>query len=126
MQEVSPLAVSHCKDLTFDFSLTKRNEYVDLNKYSSYSFIIDVNGKVYQSGSCSEQQATVLVVGGLDTFINEKVSRTPSFYVTEPQKVTIYAIIRDLAHYSNDSKISSSNSDKLEQSINALYQNYIG
>ena len=127
MQEVSPLAVSHSKNLNFDFSLTLRNENVNLSKYSSYNFIIDVDGRVYQSAAPNEQSANICVIGGYDTYINEKSNRPPAtFYISQNQRVTIYSIIRDLANFSNDSQITSGNSDKLEQAIKSLYMNYIG
>ena len=124
MQEVSPLAVSHSKNLTFDISRTLRDQYVDLNQYSSYSYIVD--GKVYQSGSVSNDQASIILIGGVSNFINEKVPRDGTFYVTQAQKAVIYTIIRDLAQYSNDSQISSSNCEELDICVSALYNNYIG
>ena len=126
MQEVSPLAVSHSKNLTFDISRTLRDQYVDLNQYSSYSYIIDVDGKVYQSGSVSNDQASVILIGGVSNFVNEKVTRAGTFYITQAQKAVIYTIIRDLAQFSNDSQISSSNCDELDICVSALYNNYIG
>lgn len=126
MNEVSPEAVAHSKNLTFNFSNTLRGEKVDLNRYSSATYIIDVNGKVYQSASANEDQATIIIIGGKDKFINEKIERpTVDFYISEQQKLTIYKIIRELSSYYQDSTISSSN-EMLDQSITALYNNYCG
>ena len=126
MNEVSPEAVAHSKNLTFNFSNTLRGEKVDLNRYSSATYIIDVNGKVYQSASANEDQATIIIIGGKDKFINEKIERpTVDFYISEQQKLTIYKIIKELSSYYQDSTISSSN-EMLDQSITALYNNYCG
>ena len=126
MREVSPEAVSYSKNLTFTFSQTLRGENVNLNDYSDYTFIIDVNGIVYQGADSSEQAATIVIIGGVDRFIHGKTANLPSnFFLTEQQKVTLYKIIRDLSKYTNTATISSDN-DLLEQSLSSLYNNYCG
>lgn len=126
MNLVSPEAVAHSKDLSFEFSKTLRGENVDLNQYSSATYIIDLDGKVYQGASANEQQASIIIIGGIDKFVNEKVNRTSvNFYISEQQKHTIYKIIKELSNYYQDSTISSSN-ELLEQAVSALYSNYIG
>ena len=126
MNLVSPEAVAHSKDLSFEFSKTLRGENVDLNQYSSATYIIDLDGKIYQGASANEQQASIIIIGGIDKFINEKINRTAvNFYISEQQKHTIYKIIKELSNYYQDSTISSSN-ELLEQAVSALYSNYIG
>ena len=126
MNKVSPSAVSHSKNLTFEFSETLRGESINLNDYSDATYIIDVDGTVYQGASASEQNASVLKIGFIDKFINEKIERpTVNFYMSEQQKVTIYKIIKELAAYFQDSTISSSN-EMLDQGITSLYNNYCG
>jgi len=126
MNKVSPEAIAYCKNLSFDFSNTLRNENVNLNDYSNYTFIIDVNGIVYQSSSANESSASVIIIGGLDGFANEKMERLYSnFFITETQKVTLYKAIKELAKYYDSAQITSSN-DKLQQSLYALYANYCG
>jgi len=126
MNIVSPEAVSHSKNLTFEFSKTLRGENVNLNQYSSSTFVIDVDGKVYQGASANEASATIIIIGGKSTFINEKIPRVAvDSYISEQQKLTIYKIIKELSNYYSDAIISSSN-ETLDQSITALYNNYCG
>lgn len=126
MNLVSPEAVAHSKDLSFEFSKTLRGENVDLSQYASATYIIDIDGKVYQGASANEQQASIIIIGGIDKFINEKIERTTfNFYISEQQKHTIYKIMKELSNYYQDSSISSSN-ELLEQAVTALYSNYIG
>ena len=53
MNEVSPEAVSYSNNLSFTFSQTLRGENVNLDNYSSYTFIINVDGHVYQGSNSS-------------------------------------------------------------------------
>jgi hypothetical protein len=125
MNLASPSALSYAKSLNFSFSNTKRNEPVNINRYSSASYVIDVNGNIYQ-GSGGGESISVVIIGGDDTFVNEKVNRVAStFYVTEAQKQTLYKIMKELSERSDEATISSDN-DKLEQSLSALYRNYCG
>ena len=126
MREVSPEAVSYSKNLSFTFSQTLRGENVNLNDYSDYTFIIDVNGLVYQGSDSSESAASIVIIGGIDRFIHGKTaSLSSNFFLTEQQKVTLYKIIRDLSKYTNTATITSDN-DLLEQSLSSLYNNYCG
>lgn len=126
MKRVSPEAVAYCKDLSFSFTKTLRGETPDMSQYSSYTFILDVDGTLYQAGDANENQASIILVGGLDKFINSKtINLYSNFYVTEQQKVTLYRMIKKVAEYSDNAVISSDN-EKLEQVITALYSNYCG
>lgn len=126
MKSVSPSCISYHKNLTFNFSNTLRNQTIYLEQFSSADYVIDVNGKVYSSGKASGDSATVIVVGGSDRFINEKAKRLAStFYVSEPQKVTLYKVMLDLSKRTDSASISSNN-DKLEQALTALYRNNCG
>lgn len=126
MNKVSPTALAYSKNLSFDFSNTLRDYEVNLDDYSQYTYIIDIDGEVYQSAQANEDSATVLLIGGTDLFINEKMERLGSnFFVTEPQKVTLYKAIKELSKFYDSAQITSSN-DKLEISLNALYSNYCG
>ena len=125
MMLMSPGALSYHKNLTFVFSNTLRNETVDISQYAS-DYVIAVNGEVYSSGSASGDNATVVIIGGSDRFINEKTERLEStFYMSEPQKLTIYKAIKELSKRTDSANILSNN-DKLEQSITALYRNFCG
>ena len=122
---MSPGALSYHKNLTFVFSNTLRNETVDISQYAS-DYVIAVNGEVYSSGSGSGDSATIVIIGGSDRFINEKTERLEStFYMSEPQKLTIYKAIKELSKRTDSANILSNN-DKLEQSITALYRNFCG
>ena len=126
MNLVSPEAVAHSKDLTFEFSETLRGETVNINDYSDSTYIIDIDGKIYQGASASEDSANITIIGGIDIFVNEKIERqSVNFYLSEQQKLTIYKIIKELASFYQDAQISSSN-ETLQQSITALYCNYTG
>lgn len=122
---MSPGALSYHKNLTFVFSNTLRNETVNISQYSS-DYVIAINGEVYSSGSASGDNATVVIIGGSDRFINEKTERlTSTFYMSEPQKLTLYKAIKELSKRTDSANITSDN-DKLEQSITALYRNFCG
>ena len=126
MNKVAPTAVSYSTNLNFSFSNTTRGEKVNLNDYSSFTFIIDVDGTVYQGASASEQNASVCIIGGLNKFVNSKLNVPYSnYYLTEQQKVTLYKIMKDLSMFTDNATITASH-DKLEQSLNALYLNYCG
>jgi hypothetical protein len=103
-----------------------RNESINLEDYASSGYVIDVNGEIYSSGSVGGDSATVIIIGGSDRFINEKANRLEStFYMSEPQKLTLYKAIRELSMKIDSANITSDN-DKLEQSLCALYRNYCG
>lgn len=126
MNKVSPLAVSYSNNLTFNFSGTLRNEKANLDDYSSSTYIIDVDGTVYQSAPATEQHAIVTIIGGVDRFLYSKsATQYTNFFLTEPQKVVLYKIMRDLSNYTSSAVISSDN-DKLEQALTSLYTNYCG
>jgi len=126
MNLVSPEAISHSKNLNFDFSNTLRDEHVNFDDYSSYTYIIDINGLIYQYAQANEDNANIIIIGGTDKFANEKINAlNSSFFITETQKVTLYKIMKELAKFYDNASITSS-SDKLQQSLNALYTNYCG
>lgn len=125
MNLISPGALSYHKNLVFVFSGTLRNETVDINQYSS-DYVIAVNGDVYSSGSASDDTATVVIMGGSDKFINEKAERLEStFYITEPQKLTLYKAIKELSKRTDSANITSDN-ETLELSLTGLYRNFCG
>jgi len=126
MKNVSPEALSYCKNFSFSFSKTLRNQDVNLNDYASYTFIIDVDGRIYQGASANENQATVILIGGTTEFINEKAKTIHSdYYITQQQKVTLYKAIKLLSTFTHSAQIQSDN-DQLQRSISALYLNFCG
>lgn len=127
MRLVSLGSPSYSKNLTFTFSNTKRNENINFNQYSSYNYILDVNGNLYSGNEPSEESATVLVIGGDDTFVHEKAKRINSnFYISETQRVALYTMMREHAIWGDTSEITCTNSEKLERTLQSLYQNNCG
>ena len=85
----------HSYGTHFDFSKTLRGERVNLDDYRTYTFIIDVDGTVYQGANSSEDFANICIIGGLNKFVNSKINTVyNSYYLTEQQKVTLYKIGR--------------------------------
>ena len=127
MNRVGYEAPSYSKDISFNFSKTLRGEKVDLNKFSSYTYILDVDGSLYQGAQANENQASICIIGGTTQFVNTKRPNNvySNFYVTEAQKVALYKIVKKMSEYSDSANITSDN-DKLEQAINSLYSNYCG
>lgn len=126
MNVVSPSAVSYSKNLSFEFSNTLRNESVNMSDYSYAQYVIDVDGKIYQFAAANEDSASIVLVGGVDAFINEKAVRPQSpFYITQQQKNTIYKIMREHATYYSDAEVTG-NTDSLDQCVSALYNNLVG
>jgi hypothetical protein len=126
MNKVAPTAISYSKNLNFTFSNTLRGEKINLNNYSTYNFIIDVDGTVYQGSNANEDNANVCIIGGLNKFVNSKANTIyNNYFITEQQKVTLYKVIKDLSNFTDSATITAS-SDKLEQALTALYSNYCG
>jgi len=126
MNKVSPTAIAYSKNLSFDFSNTVRDQNINLDDYASYTFILDIDGSIYQSAAANEDNASIVVIGGIDTFANEKMERLSSnFFITESQKIVLYKALKELSKFYDSANITSSN-DKLELSLNALYSNYCG
>jgi hypothetical protein len=123
---VSPSSLAAYKNLTVNLSNTLRNETVDLQQYASSGFVMDVNGSIYTNNAPEGDTVTLVVIGGSDLFIGEKVTRlASSFYISEPQKVMLYKVIKELSNRYDSGNITSNN-DKLELSLTALYKNYCG
>ena len=126
MNRVAPTAVSYSTNLNFTFSNTTRGENVNLNDYSNFTFIIDVDGSVYQGSQASENNATVCIIGGLNKFVNSKLNVLHSnYYLTEQQKITLYKIMKDLSMFTDNATITADH-NKLEHNLNTLYNNYCG
>ena len=127
MNRVSYEAPSYSTDVSFNFSETLRGEKVDLNKFAEYTYILDIDGTLYQGAQANENQASICLIGGVNKFVNSKKPDGvySNFYISEAQKVALYKIVKKMSEYSDSAKITSTN-DKLEQAVNALYTNYCG
>ena len=113
--------VCKIKNLTFEFTNTLRNQQVDLNAVGG-NFVIDINGLIYVNGTPPRDSATIMIVGGLSTFINEKVYREPTSYMTIQQQRTVSKILRKLGIFYTDANVTSSN-NALSNFVNQAYFN---
>lgn len=124
MAVVGSAYVSKFNNFYLSTTQTLRNQPVNIYEYEC-DFIIEVDGTIHSNRSPTQDQAYVMFVGGLDTFINEKVYREPKFYISERQKVTLYNILKQVAIRTDAAQISSS-VEELDQIANATYFNYCG
>lgn len=120
---VSATYVSQSTNLSFSTTKTLRNETVNVSQVNS-DFVIDIDGIIYKNKEPTDS-ATVTLVGGYDTFAHAKKDVAPKFYITERQKVTIYAILRSLA-VKTDKATVNGDSEELDQIVDAIYFNYCG
>ena len=126
MKKISPEALAYCNSFTFTFSKTYKDENVYLENYSDYNFIIDVDGTVYQSKIANEKLATVVIIGGINKYANGKaITIDLNYYISEPQKITLYKIVRAISKYTDSASFDSDN-EKLARNLQALYSNYCG
>ena len=124
MAIVGSALVAKYNNFTFNVTNTLRNETIDVNSISA-DFVISIDGTIVQNKTPASTSATVVLVGGLDTFVNEKSQRTPKFYITENQKVILYNILKQVALVTDTAQITSDN-ETLEQIAYATYFNYCG
>lgn len=124
-EQVGPPKVARSKNLTFSSTKTLRGQSVDVNSVSS-NFVIDTHGEIFQLSEPSPDSATITLVGGLDTFVNEKQTRDPIFYITQKQKNTVYAILRELAVNTDNAQVTCSDSDVFDRLVSSAYYNYCG
>lgn len=113
--------ISKIRNLTFEFTNTLRNQSVDLNSVNG-NFVIDINGLIYVKGTPPSDSATVTLIGGLSTFVNEKVQREPTTYMTIQQQRTVSKIIRKLGVFYTNASVGSSNK-ALSNFVNQCYFN---
>ena len=121
---VGPGTVARCKNLYFSISDTERGDTVDVGSLSG-NFAIQIDGSIYKISEPPQDSAAITVVGGRDTFVNEKQYRPYSFYITQRQKVTIYKIMKELSQVTNTAQLHSDN-ELLDQLILNTYANYCG
>lgn len=119
MAIVGPSKVALSDSLNFTTTRTLRDQFIDVNNISGY--VIDLNGNIYDNGGGS----TVTLVGGLDTFVNEKVYRDPKFYITVRQKIALYNICKLLARRMPNGNITS-DVQELEAIVQPIYANAYG
>ena len=121
---VGPGTVAKSKNLYFALSNTQRGEQVDINGLSG-NYAIQIDGTIYKISDPPEGSAAITVIGGQDTFVNEKQYRPYSFYITQRQKVTIYKIMKELSQVTNTAQLHSDDT-LLDHLILNTYANYCG
>lgn len=124
MAIVGPKAVAQYDYLYITTTRTYRDEDVDVSSVGG-DFVIDQRGSVYQNRTPTPGQAHVVLVGGIDTYTHAKDPMAPIFYMTERQKITLYAIMRELSIRTDAAQITSSD-QVLEQIAKSTYVNYVG
>lgn len=124
MAIVGSATVARATSIHFSTTKTMRNQSVNPKSVKA-DYVIDLNGTIYSNRTPPPGQAHVVLIGGLDTFIHAKQKRPSSFYMTEQQKVTMYAILRELSKKTNTASISS-DVETLQTIAQAIYFNYCG
>jgi hypothetical protein len=124
MEIVGPMYVARSINIEFSISGTLRNESVNISEFNS-NFILSIDGTIYKNSEPNPDYASVTLIGGDDTFINEKNKRIGKFYMTERQKITLYNILKNVAQFSDTAKITSDH-PILNQIVYASYFNYCG
>ena len=120
---VGPNLVAKSNSISFTTTDTLRNDAVDVGSVDS-NYVISLDGAINQNSEAGDS-ATVTIVGGNDTFANEKQQREPMFYMTSRQKLAIYAILRSLANRTATASVSS-DIPILNTIVNATYTNFRG
>ncbi len=115
--------VARSRNISFTTSQTLRNDVVNIDSFNT-NFVIGINGDIYKLSE-PDDEATVTIVGGLDTFANEKIYREPLPYLTQMQKNTLYSILKQLASFTDQGQITC-NDSIIEEFLNSAYFNFCG
>ena len=118
---VGPNKVSQSNEIAFSTTNTLRNEPVDIGSIDA-NYVLSIDGVINENRPVNGTSASVVLVGGNDTFIAEK---QPMFYMTVRQKLTIYAILRALATRTDTATVSS-DVPILDTIVKATYTNFRG
>ena len=121
---VNPSYPARYRNLTFNITRTLRNEVVQLASLDG-NFVIDIRGDIYLMSEPTGDDATITIVGGVDTFIGAKVERTPLPYLSQRQQVAIYSILKQLSVLTDAAQIES-NDDAIYEFVNSTYYNFCG
>jgi phosphopantothenoylcysteine synthetase/decarboxylase len=123
MAGASPSKVSKAKNIKFVTTNTPRDQTIDPMSVGG-NYAITRDGMIIEIAE-AQDQATVTIIGGIDTFASEKQSRPYSFYITQRQKIAVYQILKQLAVTTDKGKISADN-PLLERLVTSTYSNYCG
>lgn len=124
VETVGPGQVASSKNLYFTLSKTPRDAAVDITTFSG-NYAIELDGEIYKISEPPADTAAITIVGGIDTFVNEKEYRPYKFYLTQRQKVTLYKIMKELARVTEKAEIHSDDS-LLDHLLLNTYSNYCG
>jgi hypothetical protein len=118
---VGASAFGNVDSLNLRITNTLRGQKVNINSLTGY--VIDIDGTLYRNSDTN----TINVVGGIDQFVNQK-NRTENngFYISEPQKRTLYSIMRHLSVQSDNIRFSCENSHTLYAIAAGAYTNFCG
>lgn len=121
MNSYSASQIGTKSDYFFTFSYTLKNESVEIGGDGVYLF---PNGFFYSNQSIdSQDQITIIVVGGIDKFLFAKNSiPAVPFYMTELQKRSIYTVVKKAARERVVANFRSDN-EELQTFITALARN---
>jgi peroxiredoxin len=125
MNQVSASKIAKAKNLYFKTTNTARGTKLNLSSLGG-NYVIDIDGTVYEISEASGESAAITVVGGIDTFVNEKQYRPYLDYLSQRQKVVIYSILKELAQNTIKAELSAGDNTMLDNLIKSVYRNYCG
>ena len=125
MNQVSASKIAKAKNLYFKTTDTPRGTKLDLSSLGG-NYVIDVEGTVYEISESSGESASITIVGGIDTFVNEKKYRPYVTYLTQRQKMVIYGILKELAQYTIKAEVSAGDNTMIDSLVKSVYRNYCG
>ena len=125
MNQVGPGKVAQAKNLYFRTSGDPRGSKVDIASMGG-NYVIDIDGAIYEVSAASGESAAITIVGGIDTFVNEKQYRPYSFYISQRQKLSLYEILRELSKVTIKAQLSAGDNEVLDYLISNTYSNYCG
>jgi len=125
MNKIGPGKVAQAKNLYFKTSGDPRGTKVDIQALGG-NYVIDIDGAIYEISAASGDSAAITIVGGVDTFVNEKQYRPYSFYITQRQKLSIYEILRELSQVTVEAQLSAGDNEILDFLVTNTYSNYCG
>ena len=124
MKTVSAKDISKAGTYNFEFTYTFRDEAVNMSGVNA-DIILDISGKYYQLRE-QRNEYKISIIGGIDKYIYARSQSVDyPFYLTSPQKIALYTLMRHVSSQVEDIEITSSN-ETLEIMLNNLYNNYVG
>ena len=125
MEQAAPSKVAKAKNLYFKTTDTPRGTVINKQSLGG-NYVIDVDGAIYEVSATSGETAAITIVGGIDTFVNEKQPRPYAFYLTQRQKISLYGILKELATTTDKGQVHADENELLNYLITNTYSNYCG